>query len=192
MPSPILYREQWLTEAASRLAPAFKPWGFGKFRVTCGWPCVSALSPRRKRIGECHYPTSSADGTHELFISPSLAKPEDVVGTLAHELAHVVAGHKAAHGKGFVRVCKAVGLTKGKAVSAEPGERLAAEIAKWLPSLGPYPHAALVPARKIRTTPPSSVGLECPDCECRVTMSRKMLDDFGAPTCACGTEFQKR
>lgn len=188
--SQIVNREHWLTEMARLTEPLFKGFSFAPYRVTCGWPCRGATGKAR-RIGECHYPQQDGKGSHEIFISPTLDEVPDVVGTLAHEMAHVLAGLGAAHGKGFVRVCRHVGLTRGKPGSVGPGESLAAVLAKLSEKLGPYPHVAIKPALR-PTKPASSVGLTCPTCEYGVTISRKALEEFGPPTCSCGKAFQPK
>lgn len=184
-------REGWLTEMVERMRlDVFRGFRLGKVRATCGWPCKGALSARR-RIGECHGAESSSDGTFELFISPLIAKVDDVVGTLCHEVAHVAAGIKAAHGAGFKRVCAHVGLTRGKPMSASPGDRLADKLRTLAAPLGPYPHAAMNPVGRKVERKSSVVALECADeCGCRVTMSRKMLEEHGSPTCPCGGELK--
>jgi hypothetical protein len=183
-----LNREGWLTEAGRIIEPLFRPLRVGAYRVTCGWPCKGGTSLKRRRVGECHPVESSRAGVSELFISPVLDGFGDVTGTLVHEMAHVVAGVKAGHGRGFVRVCRHVGLTKGKATSAEPGERLAEQVAKLLEPLGKYPHSALVPKGKPKK-PPGVVGLECAGCGCKVTISFKWLGQSGPPVCGCGKSF---
>ena len=182
-------REGWLTELADRLKPIFKDFRVGKFRVTCGWPCRNGVSGRNRRIGECHAPQSSADGYSELFISPVLDKPIEVAGVLCHEMTHVVAGVEAAHGKGFVRVARHVGLTKGRPTSADMGPLLRERVGKIVEPLGPYPHSKLTPVPRVSVKTSSVRVLEC-DCGCRVTMSVKILDEHGPPTCPCGEVFQ--
>ena len=131
-------REGWLTEVSRGMEYLFKGFSLSKYRVTCGWPCVGALSKAR-RVGECHGAKSSKDGVFELFISPVLDDPLEVAGTVCHELAHVAAGIDARHGSGFVKVCRHVGLTKGKPMSASPGPYLEERLGKLLLPLGPYP-----------------------------------------------------
>lgn len=186
-----LNRESWLTEMARQIEPVFRGFRVPSYRVTCGWPSISAISGRNQRIGECHGPKTSKAGVFELFISPVLEKPLDVAGTVAHEMCHVVAGIDAKHGKGFTRVAQHVGLTKGKPRSAGPGEKLAERLLKVAEGLGPYPHAAIVPTVKEKK-PPTSVGLECSGCGCRVTISLKWLAEAGKPVCGCGELFGMR
>jgi len=182
-------REAWLTEVAHQCLPIFKGFTIGKFRVTCGWPCTMALSKNR-RIGECHGPKSSSDGHSELFISPLLDKPVEVAGVLCHEIAHIAAGVEAAHGKQFLKVCTHVGLTHGKPTSISPGKRLTDRLHEITSKVGKYPHSAMKPMTKKAVKGSSVSVLEC-DCGCRITMSNKMLDEYGPPTCTCGKEFDK-
>ena len=68
-------REAWLTEVASRIVPLFRGVEVKPFRVTCGWPSVNGLGGRSRRIGECWYGKESADGVHNIFVSPVIDKP---------------------------------------------------------------------------------------------------------------------
>lgn len=178
-------REAWLTELAAQVQPMFKGFKIKPYRITCGWPCKEALGKKRRRVGECHAIESSKDGVHEIFISPLLDAPLEVAGTVCHELAHVVAGIPAGHGKGFRIVCKHVGLTTGRPASIMPGPALNERLQKIIDKQGAYPHKALVPLAKPAKAP-SVVRLECCDCGCVVVISNKWLENSGSPTCGCG------
>lgn len=185
-----LNREGWLTELSVMITPLFKGFSLAKFRVTCGWPCKNATSRKVRRVGECHSELSSTDGHHEIFISPFLAEPGEVSGTLAHEMAHVAAGIKAGHGGKFNTVCKHVGLTNGKPTQAMPGPGLVEELAKLVAKLGAYPHAAM--RRVAKPTKPSSAWkLLCPKCGCKFTVSKKWIEQSGIPTCGCGKKMKR-
>jgi len=76
-------REPWLTSAVGELRPIFEAHNFPlpeKIRVTCGFPSKFARAINRA-MGEWHPPSSSADGHHEIFISPVESDPWSV---LAH------------------------------------------------------------------------------------------------------------
>jgi hypothetical protein len=177
-------REQWLTEVALHAQRLFVGYALAPYRVTCGWPCRNPVGRKVRTLGECHALETSKGGVHELFISPLLDDPAEVAGVLTHELAHVAAGIKAAHGKGFVKVARHVGLTRGSPRSVGPGDRLEEQLAAITAKVGPYPHKAMVlqpkPAGK-----PTVARLEC-ECGCKATMSLKHLERYGEPTCACG------
>jgi len=127
-------RETWLSMAVGVLGErVFKPAGYAKMpervRVSCGWPSKAALSRKRRVTGECWPPKASADKTHELFISPIVSEPVDVLGTLTHELAHAVVGTDAKHGPTFKRAVVALGLVgKPTSTTVEKGSALAATL----------------------------------------------------------------
>ena len=179
-------REGWLTEVARQIEPYFRQLKISPYRLTCGWPCKKAISKNR-RVGECHSSRVSAGGIHEIFISPVLEKPLEVAGTVCHEMAHVVAGIEAGHGKGFIKVCKYVGLV-GKPTQALPGKVLGDAIAKIVDKVGIYPHQAITVAAKTVIRAPSQTKLVCP-CGCSVVMGLKWLEEAGVPTCGCGMQF---
>jgi hypothetical protein len=178
-------REDWLTEMGKRLEVFFKGMRLDPYRVTCGWPSVGGTGHKARRVGECHGAESSKAKVYEIFISPVLENSLEVGGTLCHELAHVAAGIGAKHGPEFASVCKHVGLTKGKWTSVMPGVRLNDSIRRVVNSLGEYPHRAIVGVLKEKK-PRTTVGLECGECGCKVTISLKWLEESGSPVCGCG------
>jgi hypothetical protein len=166
--------------------PIFSAYRLKPFRLTCGWPVTKGLSRKQRRIGECHFP-KAVNGFHDIFISPLLDDSVDVAGVVCHELAHVAAGFDAGHGPKFVKVCKHVGLTKNKPISADPGEHLKARLVKIVGQLGPYPHTKIVPLTK-PVKPKKEITVQCPDCGCKVRISVKWLAAAGSPVCgSCDT-----
>jgi hypothetical protein len=189
-PPGLRWREEWLSELAKCVHPIFKGFAMAPYRLTCGWPCRNGLGRRRRTVGECHARESSKEGVHEIFISPVLDEPLEVAGTVCHELAHVAAGIKAGHGKGFVTGARHSGLTRNRPTSAMPSSILESRLRKMLESLGPYPHSAVLPALRMRPAKPrTSVKLTCPSCQCVVTIGISNLKSAGLPTCGCGTLF---
>lgn len=184
--TPPINREAWLTELAKLVEPCFAGIALKPYRLTCGWPCRNALGARQRRVGECHSAVTSKGGYHELFVSPLIEDPLEVAGVVAHEMAHVAAGVPAGHGRGFVKVCRHIGLTEGKPTTAMPGSDLKKKLKAMLRGLGPYPHSAIVPVVKPKLTKKTDVSLVCPECACKVRMSIKNLDRCGAPRCGCG------
>ena len=189
MTTPASNREQWLQRCTDLLRPAFEEAGYtipDNVRYTCGFPSKSALSRKRRRIGECWDETSSAGQTYEIFISPLLAGPMDVAATLAHELVHATVGLKAKHGKAFAKCARAIGLD-GKMTATVPGVGFQHWFAKHAIALGNYPHKEL---RASSGAPKQSTRLlkvSCPECEAEgepylARMSAKALER-GAPIC---------
>lgn len=179
-------REAWLTDMAKQVEPLFSQFKLDPYRVSCGWPSCKGLAGRGRVVGECTAKEASKGKVCEIFISPLLDQPLEVAGTLCHEIAHVAAGVYAQHGKEFVRVCRAVGLTKGKPTTIMPGDRLNARLSKLIETQGEYPHQCIQPVlrkvEKISTT----ARLMCEVCGCRLSMSLKWLESAGPPLCGCG------
>ena len=103
-------REQWLEHAAAMIRDSLIPQLAGhRCRVSCGWPHKAAVARTSRRVGECWYPEHSTDRqSHNLFISPALQDPIEVLETLAHELIHVAAGPNVGHKGAFVKIAKSM------------------------------------------------------------------------------------
>lgn len=183
-------REQWLLAAAEALKPLFLGCNFKipTVRVATGFPSKGALSPTRRRIGECWAKEASADGLCQIWISPLLIDPvgKDKMGvlpTLAHELLHAVLGDDAGHGPQFVKACRKLGLD-GKATATHAGEMLAERLEQMAVDLGPFPHEKLNWMGKIpkkQTT--RMIKCECAECGYVARTSTKWIEDAGTPIC---------
>lgn len=183
-----MIREQWLLKLVDKLRPDFERAGFPlpeKIRASCSWPSKSALAHKKRRIGEAWSADCSGDQHFETFISPTLQDPIQVGATLAHELVHCAVGLKERHGSVFRKCALAIGL-EGKMTATTAGPALAERLHALTTKLGPYPHAEL----KHSNAPPKQttrmIKVECNDCGCICRMTRKWLEEAGAPTCACG------
>lgn len=182
-------REQWLQDCAALLArdrftPAF--YTVPAVHISVGFPSRSALANRSRRIGECWSNTATADGLCQVFVSPVLSNPVEVIATLAHELVHATVGLQAKHGPAFKRCATAIGLT-GKMTATVAADSLKAWItATALPALGAYPHPAFDPKTAQRIKGGTRLlKCECPSCGCTIRITRKWLDAVGAPICSC-------
>lgn len=182
-------RELWLAAATDLIRPYFKDKGYTlpDVRVSCGWPSSRGLGHRKYSIGECWDTKASADKLHQIFISPRLKEACDKTGVLAthvHELVHATVGIKAGHKGPFRKCATEVGL-EGKMTSTHAGEALVALMIDWAKQLGPYPHAQLNPAyRPTKKQTTRLIKCECA-CGCNVRITRKWLEEIGAPLCAC-------
>ncbi len=185
-------REEWLLKLADLLRPMFKQAGAElpeKLRVSVGWPSTKATSMRHRAIGQC-WPTSrSADKVNQIFISPCLVDARRVAGVLVHELVH--AWDDCAHGhKGpFREKAKALGLI-GKMTATAESEDLQMRLGLLLASLCEYPHAELnytnMPKQSTRL-----LKIVCAECGAILRATRKVIDEVGLPTCACGGDFEE-
>jgi hypothetical protein len=176
-------------ELSREVQPIYKLKGYSlpRHRLTCSWPAKRAVSMKGRRIGECHAPTMSKDGTTEIYISPLVHEPLEVSGVVCHELIHAAVGVEAQHKGKFVAACKNLGLTKNKPTSAMPGDRLNDQLKKIIEKLGPYPHAGVeLVAREVKRSSSGGIKLVCDACGCNFRLSPKWLGESGIPTCGCG------
>jgi hypothetical protein len=181
-------REGWLNAATELTRQHFTAAGYTvpkTLHVTCGWPSSRGTSTKKRAIGECWPEKASEDGACQIFISPTLKDVVDVLATHVHEIAHAVVGLKCGHKAPFKKCALAVGL-EGKMTATHAGEALKKQIAVWSLMLGEYPHPLLKPGfslGKKQTT--RLIKAECGDCGCNIRITRKWLEEVGAPLCAC-------
>lgn len=181
-------REQWLMAAIE----IFRSWFTEEetplpevVRVSVGF----AKGAKTNSIGWCYRKSAAEDEIHQIFVSPALADPVQVLSTLLHELCHSATdGH--GHDKVFGKIARAVGLTEGKLTATEPNAELLKELQGIAKDLGDYDHARL-------THTATSKGkhnryqtkLVCNSCGFDIpSVSRKKLDELGAPD-HCGEEM---
>lgn len=192
-------REEWLTDGMYELERVlFKPQGETlpvKIRVSCSWASNRNGGKNKAGavVGECHYPTASADQTTEMVISQSQDDPMEVLAILAHEMVHAIKGSQADHGKLFKRLALAIGLDgkqpDGKLLMTAtiPGEAFKQSVQPIIDNLGPYPHASVdLSQRKKQST--RLVKCECTACGYIARTTTKWIDNVGAPLCACNSE----
>jgi hypothetical protein len=186
-------REWWLQAAVAEMKPLFKQHGYGvpPVRVSCGWPSRGGCGVRKRTIGQCWDKKAADDRVAQIFISPLLVekkgedRSQNVLATLVHEVVHAIVGCKEGHNKVFGKCARAVGL-EGKLTQTFAGEALRAEIDKWVSKLGEYPHARLNPGMNpVKKQTTRLLKCACPDCGYNVRVTRKWLDEVGAPLCPC-------
>lgn len=166
-----------------------------KIKLSCGWPVSGGLRTKRRVIGQCFNPQCSADGSHEIFISPWLADRHDVAATVVHEVLHAVVGTEHGHKGPFRSGMKVVGL-EGKPTATTLGEDLRDMLTNVFSDYPPYPHATLDLTKEPTVKKQSTRMLKatCPGClgsdhEYTVRMSRKVAD-LGMPQCPFCKEFE--
>lgn len=184
-------REAWLEKAKEDMAAWFGEIG-KKFpanvAVSCGWPSVAPLAESKRRIGEAWASECSKRKTFELFISPWIDKPAEVLAVLLHEMVHASAGLACKHRGEFKRQAIELGLT-GKMTATVPGPLLLKRLNALAKMLGTYPHRSL----DKMTTGRKKAGTRLlkAECECGyvVRVTRKWADQ-GAPLCGvCETRM---
>ena len=184
-------RETWLYYAALFLFEHMQKCGLTPVpvRVSCGWPLTGGAGQNKITIGECFPPTMCADGVAQVFISPRLADPVQVLATLLHELIHAsfgVRAHLIGHKKEFSQAAKKLGLA-GPPTATHAGEALVPVLQAYVARVGPYPHAAIVPRMKAKA-PGSRLRLY--ECSCDPPVKvRVASNDFDATCNRCDEAF---
>ncbi len=179
-------REGWLDAATEALRPVFDEAMHpitAKVRVSMGFPSHRALSMKNRAVGECWSANASKDGTMEVFVSPVLDDPMEVLATLAHELTHTIAGTKVGHKGPFARIVRAIGL-EGKPTHTVAGSVFKMRVSDILETLGPLPHGRIT-ARNPDRPPQKTRQLkcECETCGYIARVAKKWIVESGAPMC---------
>ena len=172
-------REQWLEAALEAVRPLFERRGYRlpACRVSCGF---ASSGTRNGYIGQCWSAAVSADRRNQIFISPVLEDPFEVLDTLVHELVHAVDDCRHKHGAEFRKIALAIGL-EGPMRSAGAGPKLKLQLQQLAAALGPYPHAKLMlPAAAPRKQ--RRARARCETCGFTVPMLKAYLH-VGPPIC---------
>lgn len=183
-------REDWLTAAVTTLRPVFSGHGIAlpaRIRVTCGLPSTFT---RSGTLSECWADTDSADGTHEVMVSPTLADPAQVLAQLVGALAHAAPGAMSHTSNTYIEAATNLGLCPAgdNWRQVQGADDFAEVYAQVLAALGPYPHAPLnVGTKKVQST--RMLKLVCPLCGYTLRTSAKWIAT-GLPVCHDGTQFQ--
>lgn len=180
---PGLARQLWLQEVTEELRERFHLVGYqipDEVRASIGFPSAGL---RGKAIGECWATEASTDAHAEIFLIPTLDDPARIVDVLAHELVHATVGHEAKHGKVFRKCALAIGL-EGKMTSTVAGEAFKRWIADMLARIGEYPAGSLNAMTTGRTKQKTRLlKAECGACGYTVRVTRKWVEEAGAPHC---------
>jgi hypothetical protein len=187
-------RALWLHKAAVMLTPLID--GVSQhgnvpdnLRYSVGFP-KGGGGKGATTIGQCWGPQSSADGHAEIFISPVLGVTDDsaafdetvnVLQILAHELIHACVGVEAGHKKPFKQVAVAIGL-EGKMTATVAGPLFVETVRGWIGEHGFFPMGKLAVAKR-GSKGSRLVKCECSDCGYVARVTRKWLDQAGAPIC---------
>lgn len=185
------FREQWLSAAVDELRGYFTANGHklpSDIKVSCGWPVGSRGS--LKVLGQCFAPEASGSGSTEIFISPTVDEPNQVLGILMHELVHAAVGVDKGHGPVFKKACERLGL-EGPATSAMPSDDLEEFLSEIRGKyLGEYPHSHLdYTQRKKQGT--RLIKVVCPVSGYTVRITQKWIET-GLPVSPAGHVMEVR
>ncbi|WP_336628483.1 MULTISPECIES: hypothetical protein [unclassified Microbacterium] len=179
-------REEWLIAAVEALRPYFAEQGadLPAVRVSVGF--AGGRGNKNATIGQAWAKEAAADGVAQVFISPVLSDAVEVLAVLVHELIHVWDENKSGHRGAFAKLAKAMGL-EGKMTATVAGDALRDKLALIVLELGDYPHAALSPSLSgVKKQGTRMLKVECSEGSgYMVRMTKKWLDEYGAPTCPC-------
>lgn len=185
-----LDRQKWLEDATAALRQHFRTKGYtvpATVRVSVGWPKGSHGS--QHTIGQCWPMAASSDKHSEIFVSPEITAPGNsikVLGVLAHELVHATVGNEHGHKKPFKQCAIAIGLT-GKMTATSESAEFVAWAKALIDKIGKMPAGALAQGlRKKQTT--RLLKCECETCGYMARVTRKWVEDAGAPICPTDQE----
>ena len=173
-------RETWLLAAVDLLRPVFlaKHHVIPKeVMVSCGF---ASTGTRSHHIGQCWSRQSSTNDKNQIFISPALHEPVEVLDTLVHELVHAIDDCEHKHGKEFKKIALSLGM-KGPMRSADAGPELKEKLTQIAKELGVYPHGKLLVTHH-KAVSRARARAKCPECGFQVPMYRKFLA-YGPPLC---------
>jgi hypothetical protein len=206
-------REAWLRTAIDYLRPAFQEIGMPlpkQIYISVGFG-FGSRAESKEIGGQAWARRASADGVNHVFISPAIADPAEVLGTLVHELIHVADDCQSGHKGEFARAAKELGL-EGPMTATVPGAELAESMGQLAAAIGTYPHAALSTdgaailegedeedgeeageaGGKLHSGPSKQgtrmLKVVCPSCGFNFRTTQKWIDK-GLPTCQDGTLF---
>lgn len=166
-------REQWLEAFVTAARPMFIARGYtipDKVRVSVGF---AHQTRGGKVIGQCWSDAASGDGTHEIFVTPTLDDSSRMADVITHELCHAVVGIDAKHGPKFKQCATAMGL-EGKMTATTAGESWHEWADPILKDLGPIPHAALNAERSgIKKQTTRLLKAECDMCQLTFRITAK-------------------
>lgn len=190
--SAIRTREEWLIQAVAMLSRIFEAQGFTvpPVRISVGWPGAKSRKGLHSTIGQCWNAHSAKDGVQQIFISPKLDNPTEILAVIMHELVHAVDGCKNSHKAPFKRIALLVGL-EGKMTTCTAGATLKAVFPKVIEALGTYDHAALDPGKTAgRVQTNKHLKITCVACGFASRATAKQLDEHGISQ-HCGEDMEE-
>ena len=182
-------REQWLQAAVKELtAKVFKPAKLEvpEVRVSVGWP--GGRGKKQGVVGQCFATSNADDKVAQIFVSPAVSDPLNVVATLTHELIHAIDDCASGHKGSFVRIAKVVGFLPEWTSSANRNDELNDKLKAVVEKLGTFPHAALSGGEGPtvqKTYMLKLIDAVEPESGMKLRMTQKMIDEFGMPLCGC-------
>jgi len=171
-------REQWLNDMITEIRPIFEVQGSPlptDIRVSTGIP---STYKRSGALSECFRESMSADGSFQIFISPTIAEPFKVAEQLVHQLCRTTSFGAYSYGaKTFCKVATEMGLVanfnrpKSEIVASPFFQDMYKSI---IEGLGAYPHSELT-LEGSKTQSTRMLATECETCGYLLRTSKKWL-----------------
>lgn len=136
------YAEVWLNEAVELMRPRFAEAGYEipPVHLSVGFTVYGyRVNTKRLILGTCSSRKMDKDGINQIFISPVVDDPMNVLVTLAHELVHAIDDCKHSHGPVFQQISKDLKLTDCRAVNMMDYVETVKFYRWMLDQLGRYP-----------------------------------------------------
>lgn len=182
-------REAWLIAAVKEINEAFFTGEtIPATRVSVGWAGGKGKKGLVKFIGQCWGNSALTDGVPQMFVSPALSAPVQILETLVHEMCHAIDDCKSGHRGNFKRLAVKAGL-EGKMTATHAGKVCREKLEEIAEKLGHFPHAALKPNTETKKGNKNRhLKMSCQHCEYTARSSRGAMEEFGMPS-HCGEEM---
>ena len=194
MASEYKTREQWLIAGAELMSSWFSEVDAPepkKLQFAVGFPKYC----KPNAIGQCWDKIASEDKEHHnIFVSPVLADPVEVLGVVLHEQVHASVGVEHGHKKPFKDVVKKLGLAgKATATFVELDSPLHKRMLELVEKIGPYPHVKMA-LRRGKKRPPGGGWIKFVSTnndKYILRLSPVAFKEAGAPMDPWGDEMQE-
>lgn len=140
------YAEVWLNEAVELLRPHFAEAGYEipPVHVSVGFSTDGYKpSARKNTFAVCHAKCMNVDGINDIYISPLIYEPVEVLGILVHELVHAVDDCQSGHGETFKKITKALKCGDNLSVSLSEFRETVERHRAIADKLGRYPRSGV-------------------------------------------------
>lgn len=185
--SPITTREEWLKAFGELAQPVIEEAAgvtLPEWRASCGFPFAHGKR-NDDQLGQTFDAKQSRDGHAEIFIHPVLSEASAVAHVMVKQLLHA-ALPEAGLSRTFQTAAGALGFI-APFETPTPTETTRAWINTLLDELPAYPHARLeataAPVLKPAKQTNRYVKTECTHCGYTARVTRKWLNEKGAPLC---------
>lgn len=145
-------------------------------RVSVGFP---KHTRSKSVIAQCFVRRVSTDGFNEIFVTPELDDPIEVLDAVVHECVHAYDDCDSGHKGTFARLARKVGL-EGKLTATHAGAELRGYLQSLVDLLGDYPHHRMDVDIAHKKGGTRMLKIECSECGFVARTSQKWIDELPA------------